>query len=383
MRIAIFHHIIGAESAIGKILEELVRGLSKEVNCVTVYGSELSEHLEKNEKVHLVKIPSIKRPLFLLFLTYHMFSIIRYWFDYLKGKRYDVIIGVESNFIFLNISYVHFCHTAYLKNEWHKGNTSGLLRILRWLNHKFRALLEPWIFRRASCIVVPSYGLKREIEDTFPFVRYKVKVISNFIDWERMQSPTDFDRSSLRKRLGFNSNDIIVAFTALGNFEHKGLPLLLQALDKVSCNFLKLLIIGGKLHEIRRWEKQVKKIGLEDRVWFIGFQKDIRPYLWIADLFVFPSTKEIFPLAVIEAAAAGLPLIVTPLYGVEEFMQDGEMGYVVDRSVDSIIVSLEKFISLPPGERMNMARRIKHAVKRYTPEVFVQKWLKMLSNIKT
>jgi len=89
---------------------------------------------------------------------------------------------------------------------------------------------------------------------------------------------------------------------------------------------------------------------------------------------VFPSAYEIFPLVSLQAAAAGLPFIVTPLYGVEEFMRDGEMGFVVSRTAEGVRAGLERFLALPLQERTRMGRVAQEAVQGFGVGAFVQRW---------
>jgi UDP-glucose:(heptosyl)LPS alpha-1,3-glucosyltransferase len=72
----------------------------------------------------------------------------------------------------------------------------------------------------------------------------------------------------------------------------------------------------------------------------IETQPDTRPYLWAADVFVLPSRYEAFPLVVYEAAAAGLPLLVTPVNGVADLVEDGVDGWVLALDADDIARAL-------------------------------------------
>lgn len=380
IKVAVFHHNVGQGTAIGALLERLVLGLVAKGFDITVYSGG-GENLEP-AGIHLIKIPVIKRPLVLLFISFHLISLVRYCWHRLRGKDYDIVIGVESNFLFPVVCYAHFCHKVYLRHEWSLVKTKGWLRLLRWLNHKLRALLEPWVYRKAQCIVVPSQGLKQEIEREFPFTVGKVKVIPNFVEWQKMQAPVEFNRSTFRVSLGYKEDDIIAVFVALGNFEHKGLDHVFAILPKMSTK-MKLLVVGGRVQELDRWRRRASVMGIEAQVKFVGLQKDIRPYLWIADVFVFPSAKEVFPLAVVEAAAAGLPLVVTRLYGVEEFMRDGKMGYVVEQNPEALTSALNKFITLPKEQRSKMGAAARDAIAAYISEAFVDAWFDLLQSLVT
>lgn len=378
IKVAVLDHSIGQGSAIGALLWGMVSGLVAKGYDITVYGGSW-EGVEP-APVRMVRVPVIRRPLFLLFVSFHFASLARYWSHRLRGRDYDITIGIESNFLFPVVCYAHFCHTAYLRNEWDSVKTKGWLRLVRWLNHRLRALLEPWVYRKAQWIVVPSHGLKREIEREFPFTKGKLKVIPNFVEWQKMQVPVEFDRSTFRASLGYGDNDVVAVFVALGDFARKGLDHVFAALTKVSPD-LKLLVVGGRAHELNGWRKRARAMGIDGRVKLVGLQKDIRPYLWVGDVFVFPSAKEIFPLAVLEAAAAGLPLVVTRLYGVEEFMRDREMGYVVERDPQAIASALMRFTVLPKEQQLQMGAKAREAVKSYTPEAFIDAWSNFLQSL--
>ncbi|MCC6558627.1 MAG: glycosyltransferase family 4 protein [Polyangiaceae bacterium] len=66
-----------------------------------------------------------------------------------------------------------------------------------------------------------------------------------------------------------------------------------------------------------------------ERVTFLGFRKDVPDLLMAADFFVLPSRDEGLPLAVLEAMARSLPVVVTPVGGVPEVVKDGEHGFLV------------------------------------------------------
>jgi len=100
----------------------------------------------------------------------------------------------------------------------------------------------------------------------------------------------------------------VLVFVALGHYERKGLPLLFEALRALNDSRLKMVVVGGSQNGIAAYRERANKGGLNGNVKFLQTQKDIRPYLWAADALTLPSHYEVFPLAVLEAAAAGLPL---------------------------------------------------------------------------
>jgi glycosyltransferase involved in cell wall biosynthesis len=327
------------------------------------------------ERIHSVRIPVPTRPLALLFLAYHLCAPLCYWVYRLRQRvRFHVVLVVESNLSFGNLSYAHFCHRAYLKYHWRQTKIRGVRGALRWLDHWLRALCERWVYRWVQHIVVPSWGLKRDLEAEYPFTQGKIHCIPNPVDIERMRLPAGFDREEVRRSFGLHPEDVALVFVALGHFERKGMPALLQALTQLDEPRLKLVVVGGEPDLVAAYQARGKRMGLDEQVIFIGMQRDVRPYLWGADGFILPSLYETFSLVSLEAAAAGLPLILTSVYGVEEFIQDGKNGVLVDPTVEGVVQGLSRFLALPPQARRVMGDRAQRDTARYTLEHFVAAW---------
>jgi glycosyltransferase involved in cell wall biosynthesis len=113
------------------------------------------------------------------------------------------------------------------------------------MDHGLHAMIEPWVFRRVRRIIVPSRGLSRELARTYPFAANKLVVLSNPIDIERMKQPAEFDRAAFRQTLELGADDVALVFIALGQFERKGLPLLLESMKQLDNPRLKLVVVGG------------------------------------------------------------------------------------------------------------------------------------------
>lgn len=111
-----------------------------------------------------------------------------------------------------------------------------------------------------------------------------------------------------------------------------GVDILLEAvaLLKKKIFNVKLLIIGGG-PERGRLERLAKKLGLERNIIFLGQlpQRDLPLYLKISDVFARPSRSEGLGNSFLEAMAAGLPVIGTPVGGIVDFLKDGENGLAV------------------------------------------------------
>ena len=140
---------------------------------------------------------------------------------------------------------------------------------------------------------------------------------------------------------------------------------------------LKLFVVGGQEGLRESYRKKCERLGLENQVIFAGMQRDVRPFMWAADAFVLPSFYEIFPLVALEAAAAGLPLIVSPLYGVEEFLINGENGFLTEPTSEAIGERLRQLMDAPAEKRMDVGRRAAASIAPFGTAAFGGRWRKV------
>ncbi|MBU4264373.1 MAG: glycosyltransferase family 4 protein [Proteobacteria bacterium] len=374
MKIAVFHYFITNNNPAGKCVIALLEGMATE-NDFTVFACEFDN--PNPTKIRWVKIPSFHRPLFLLYLIFFIVAPVFYLKERLRGG-FDKVIFTESRVPLKHISYAHYCHKAYLRNKWKENPSKGLRRFVKYLNHAFHAIGESWLYPKLSTIVAPSQGLKREIFNEYGIEN--VVVVPNPVNNEGMRIPVDFKKEKFRQSYGVRCSDLLMVFIALGDFERKGLNILFDAMSQVNDPRLKLLVVGGNKGAITSYTNLAKSIGIQDNVIFVGMQKDIRPYLWGSDLFVFPSLYEIFPLVVLEAAAAGLLLIVTNVYGVEEYIKNGVNGFIVDRTAHSVSSTLNQVLSLEKEEINKIGLQAQKDVRQYSLDAFVLNWEKVLSD---
>jgi glycosyltransferase involved in cell wall biosynthesis len=372
LRIAIFDHKMTRNNPIGSCHLAMLRGLAAE-HEFTVFAVEFDNPCP--EKIRFVRVPSPMRPIALTFVVYHFMAPLCYLLYRLRGgPRFDLIQALESNIVFADLLYSHFCHRMYLKNHFRKSGAKGLRGWFRWLDHQLHALMEGYTYPRAKQVVTISRGLERELKAAFPYVENKLTVLPNPVRLDRLQMPAEFDRQAFRHSLGIEDQDLVGLFVALGQFERKGLPFVLQALATPGMQRFKLIVVGGQPDLIAQYSERAAKYQVGDRVIFAGMQSDVRPYFWSVDAFVFPSLYEGFPLVTLEAAAAGLPIVVSHLYGVEDMLVDGDNGILVETSVDGVRQGLERFLSLPPSARHAMGQRARKAVSVYSEEHFVDAW---------
>jgi glycosyltransferase involved in cell wall biosynthesis len=158
----------------------------------------------------------------------------------------------------------------------------------------------------------------------------KLITIQNGINVERFSiSLSPEAEQSLRQALGVEPDSLII-LTVARLHPQKGHKYLIEAIPHILRDFpqARFLFVGeGELHE--ELTRQVKKANLSEYVHFLGVRQDVPQLLAISDLFVLPSLWEGLPNSVLEAMAAGVPVIATNVDGTPEIINDGDVGILV------------------------------------------------------
>ncbi|MDO8482929.1 MAG: glycosyltransferase family 4 protein [bacterium] len=174
-----------------------------------------------------------------------------------------------------------------------------------------------------------------------------ITVVPNGVDIRRFQlSASSFQgRKGTREGLGFAEQDTILVTTSR-LVEKNAVADVIESLQYLPEN-VKFLIIGtGQLEGSLK--SKVESLKLGDRVFFAGFvpHEKLPPYLWASDIFIRPSLSEGQGASFMEAMAAGLPVIATPVGGIPDFLKDGETGLFCEvgnpKSIAQKVVKLMK-----------------------------------------
>jgi len=199
--------------------------------------------------------------------------------------------------------------------------------------------IERLVYACAHQVYPNSFGLKEYMVKTGLGKASKLKVIgngsSNGIDTQYF-SRTHFSiaaKQLLREQIQILPNDFVFLFIGrlVGD---KGINELLQAFSELHKEYkhLKLLLVGGTEEDLDPLsEVSIDILSNKNGIISVGFKEDVRPYLAIANCFVFPSYREGFPNVVLEAAAMELPCIVTDINGCNEIISHQYNGLIIPK----------------------------------------------------
>jgi glycosyltransferase involved in cell wall biosynthesis len=198
--------------------------------------------------------------------------------------------------------------------------------------------------------------------------------IPNGVDLNRLRTLPDA-RATARQELQLGDR---MVWTCVASFSpQKNHPLLLQAWQQVvkrDPSALLLLVGDGPEQGVTRGLAET--LELTESVRFLGTRPDVSSLLAASDGFVLSSDWEGFPIVLLEAAAARLPVVATDVGGVQEIVLSDTTGVLVPpRDVDALAAAVCKVMELGPDGRSAMAERARrHVEENFDLQRVADKW---------
>lgn len=210
---------------------------------------------------------------------------------------------------------------------------------------------------------------------------HKLHVIPNGLDVSLYRAGSE-TRARLRNELGLPEE--VFVWLAAGRLEkQKDYPTLLHAFASLPREPAAALLIAGHGSLAGELASLAGKLGLADRVTFLGARTDMPELLAASDALVLSSAWEGLPNVVMEALAAGKPVVATRVGGVAELVTEGETGFLVTAgAASSLADALASLMLLPAARRQELgdAGR-KRITEEYGIESVVNRWQALLTGI--
>lgn len=251
-----------------------------------------------------------------------------YWYSGIIGLKIAKIIKKPLVHVYHSIGKIRFESLKKFKTQ--EGNNEFF---------KQRMIAEKEIADKADGIIATSPVEKEIIKTLFNTKEEKIKIITIGVDMKTFR-PIITEKARISVKMENGGKNIIY----VGRIEwRKGIGTLLFALRDITVEYpgVKLYIVGGgksksarKLEEVEyeRIKRIANKLGLKDKVIFLGAkkQKELYKYYAASDACVVPSYYEPFGIVPIESMACGTPVVASRTGGLQYSIMDGKTGYLAE-----------------------------------------------------
>ncbi len=370
-----------------KCLSWLIEDLSRHAE-VTVFSGDIDQ--TDISQCGVYGLPMLRHPRLARYLTFLgantvALALHRIW----RKRKFDLVLATGGDCLASDVVYAHFCCAAWaaLLREGAVQLPAGQLR-QRFRNLHYLAFLwvashiERHIYSRTriKAIIAVSDAIKTELVRHYSVEPARIAVIPNAADESVRLLPKQRLRYRRETRAQYKvpEDAAVLLFVGAGDWKRKGLLHVLHALAVLADPAIHLLVVGRE--DIGFYQGQAARLGLNGTVHFCGFRHDIERYYAAADAFVYPSHYEAFSLVTLEAAAAGLPLIVTNINGTSELLRDGENGFLVTADPADIAAKV-RLILENPSRLKRMSAAAQAASRRFTRSAVLEQTLNLCSSV--
>ncbi|OYT94125.1 MAG: glycosyl transferase family 1 [Burkholderiales bacterium PBB3] len=295
---------------------------------IHVFAQEIS-HQFPGVTYHRVPLP-FRRP---RWINQLWFATATWW---QTRKSYDVVHSHENTW-HGNVQTVHVLPVQY---NLFVGRT-GLRRALRWIKVATSPRLLTYLglehlrysVSDGRCIVLPSTSLKATMLKTFPRTQAALRIVTPGIA-EVAGLASDALKRQARAALGLPVEGYCILLVG-NDFRKKGLPALLAALKRLPADCY--VAVVGNPAQTSFVESDIARLGLKERVFFLGAMASVQPAYHAADCLAHPTLEDTFAMVVLEAMACGLPVVVSSAQycGISELLTDGENALLLNKPLDS------------------------------------------------
>lgn len=325
--VTVVAHEVHAQGGMERAQAEVILGLLDRGWTVQVVARVCD--LDPHPRLTWRRVRTPRRP---FAIAYPLFAVVAMVVLALRRRGVVSALGaIVPNRV--DVVVVQFCHHGFRAAETARASRDTLPRRLNdALGRRLALGFERWCYRagRVRRFIAVSDLIRTELETHFGHAARSVDVVPNGVDVERFR-PDPQRRMAFRSEHGL-AQDARVALFAGGDWERKGLGVALQGCAGTGWS---LLVVGeGDEGDYLREASRLRVPAL-----FTGRVADPSSAFAAADAFVLPSAYEGFALVTIEAAASGLPLVVTEATGAGGLAADGG-GLLVGRAAGDIRAAL-------------------------------------------
>jgi glycosyltransferase involved in cell wall biosynthesis len=203
-----------------------------------------------------------------------------------------------------------------------------------------------------------------------------ISVIHSGVDLEQFSQGAK-QRTRKRKELNIPADSLVIGYVGW-LIPIKGVTYLVKAMAEVAEKYPKsLLVLVGKGddkgEEEIKLREQVQSLGLTDKVLFLGWRPDVAEITGCFDIFVLPSLNEGMGRVLVEAMAAGLPIVASRVGGIPDLIKNGENGLLVPPAEASAFGKAISDLLSDKEKRNRMGEAGKKVCLPYSAEAMVER----------
>lgn len=221
---------------------------------------------------------------------------------------------------------------------------------------------------------------KREEEQakSLTLTSKKVILIANGIEKIDFKDKSEARKELLSKigKLETGSETYVGTISEL--HKNKGLEYAIEAISKIQKPVLFFIISEGEERE--KLQNLINKLGMQDRVFLLGFVSGANKYLKAFDIFTLSSIKEGLPYVILEAGLASLPVVSSALGAIPDVIENGKNGILVTPKKSGEIVRAIEYLIDNPEKQKTFGENLKNKVEtEYSIERMLEKTLRLYS----
>lgn len=344
-----------------------LRFLSREFDiCAVSSNPKRLESFGKEEGITTHCIP-MERP---ISIVKDFVSLWR-WIAFLRKEKPNVVHGNTPKASMLSMLAARLTGVPVRIYMCHGLRFQGAHGVMR----KLLMAMERLSCSCATRVLCVSEGVRKLLVEEKICPAEKCGVVnygsSNGIDLSRFDA-NSVDAERMRRELGIPDDDFVFCFVGrvVGD---KGVNELVGAFNRLSqeCEKTELVIVGPEESELDPIADVTKKIIAENpRIYAVGRQSDVKPYMVGSNTFVLPSYREGFGVVLMEAGALGLPCITTDITGCNEIIKEGENGVIIPpRNEEALYGAMKRFVEDREAVSRMAARSRELIASRYEQHV--------------
>ncbi|MGF6759095.1 glycosyltransferase family 4 protein [Paraburkholderia sp. GAS334] len=322
MRVAIVTHVVRHNDGQGRVNHEIARAALEENIAVTLIASHVAPELLAHPDVRWIPIRIGKWwPSNLI--RQQVFALKSAWWLRRHRHEYDVLhVNGFISWVAADVNTAHFVHSGWFGSKYYPfGLAKGVWSAYQFLYTGLNAQLERWAYRRSRVITAVSQKVADEIRAIGLTPRNRVDVIYNGVDTQGFAAA-----GGDRTRFNLPADAFLLLFVGDLRTPRKNLGTVLKALRELPEHVH--IAVAGYLPG-SPYPEQARSLGVGDRVHFLGLVKEMPVLMHSVDAFVFPSRYEAMSLSLLEAMAAGLPVVTARTAGGAEIITP-ECGIVLE-----------------------------------------------------